>query len=173
MWTTLTAICLVAVVCGPVWGIARYLRVSLPKYVMPLLAGLTLLSYNVYMGYMRYTWADRLIDAFPKEVVLLKEYRTSSMIEPWTYLVAPVTHFIAADTSKTRVNKEFPDIIMGSTVMVQEHQDTMQMTVLVNCQKQQVAVMPTNRIAEGANPLDMAQWTSGEEFSFMTQFYCK
>ncbi len=170
MWDIIIALCLVAVVCGPVWAISRYLRVDLPKFVLPMLAGISLLTFNAYM---RYTWGDRTAAAFPPEVVVLKEYRFSSIFEPWTYLVPRVSHFIAADTTQTRTNEEHPEIIMGATVMMQEHQETLNMTVLVNCEKDIVAVLPTKQIAQGQNPLELAQWSGKNEFPYIANFYCK
>jgi len=170
MWTIIIAISLVFVVCAPIWAIARFLKVSLPKFLLPMIAGITLLSYNAYM---RYTWGDRTAETFPQEVVVLKEYRHSNLFEPWTFLYPRVSHLIAADTTQTRTNPEFPDVIMGATVMMQEHQATTNMTVLVNCSQKQVAVLPTTQIAEGQNPLELAQWTPESEFPFITEFYCK
>lgn len=170
MWTILIAICLVFVVCAPIWAIAKYLRISLPKFLLPMVAGITLLSFNAYM---RYTWGDRTIEAFPQEVVVLKEYRSSTLFEPWTFLVPRVSHLIAADATQTRVNPAHPDIIMGATVMVQEHQKTLNMTVMVNCYAGEVAVLPTDQITAGQNPLDVAQWTNQAEFPFITEYYCE
>ncbi|SCA56916.1 hypothetical protein MTBPR1_30286 [Candidatus Terasakiella magnetica] len=170
MWDIIIAICLVAVVCLPVWAICRYLRVDLPKFVLPMLAGISLLSFNAYM---RYTWGDRTAEAFPPEVVVLKEYRHSNLFEPWTFLWPRVSHLIAADTTQTRTNPAYPDIIMGSTVMMQEHQDTTQMSVLVNCKKGQVAVLPTKAIAQGVNPIETAAWADRSDFPFIAGFYCK
>lgn len=170
MWNIIIAISLVAVTCAPVWAIARYLRIRLPKFLLPMLAGVVLLSFNAYM---RYTWGDRTAEAFPPEVVVLKEYRFSTLFEPWTYLYPRVSHFIAADTTQTRTNPNHPEIIMGSTVMMQEHQPTLEMTVLVNCQEKLVSVLPTKQIAKGQDPMDLARWTAAQEFPYMVDFYCE
>jgi len=169
MWTILIAACLVLVVCAPIWAIARYLRISLPKFVLPMVAGITLLTYN---GYMRYTWGDRTIEAFPQEVVVLKEYRSATLFEPWTYLVPRVSHMIAADATQTRTNDAHPEVIMGATVMLQEHQPTLNMTVMVNCVEGTVAVLPTDQITAGQNPFDVAQWTDRAEFPYIASYYC-
>ncbi len=170
MWDIIIAICLVFVVCGPVWAIARYLKVELPKFLLPALAGVSLLSYN---GYMRYTWGDRTMEAFPPEVVVLKEYRSSTLFEPWTYLFPRVSHLIAADTTQTRTNPDHPELILGSTVMLQEHQSTTEMSVLVDCAGGRVSVLPKEKIAQGQNPLDVAEWVDGKELPFIADFYCK
>ena len=170
MWTVIIAICLVFLVCAPVWAIARYLRVDLPKFLLPVLAGVSLLAFNAYM---RYTWGDRTAESFPPEVVVLKEYRHSNLFEPWTYLIPRVSHLIAADTTQTRVNPEHPEIKLGATVMVQEHQPTLNMTVLVNCEQNLISVLPTKEIAEGQNPMDLAQWMEKSELPEAVDFYCK
>jgi len=170
MWDIIIAVCLVFAVCAPVWAIARYLRVDLPKFVLPMIAGISLLSFNAYM---RYSWSDRTVEALPGEVTVLKEYRFSNIMEPWTYLVPRVSHFIAADSTQTRTNEEHPEIIMGATVMLQEHQPTLNMTVMVNCKEEMVSVVPTKQIAQGQNPMEVAQWASKQEFPYMVDFYCQ
>jgi len=170
MWNIITAICIAFVVCAPVWALARYLQISLPKFLLPMLAGATLLTYNAYM---RYTWSDRTVEGFPKEVVLLKEYRSSVIFEPWTYLFPRISHFIAADTTQTRTNPDMPDLIMGSAIMMQEHQSTINMTVLVNCGKSLVSLVPTTNIPEGKTLLDVAEWSGAEQFPYLVEFYCK
>lgn len=170
MWDVIIAICLAFVVCAPVWAIARFLKVELPKFLLPMLGGIALLSYNAYM---RYTWGDRTIEAFPKEVVVLQQYRHSNVFEPWTFLVPRVSHLIAADTTQTRTNPNYPDILIGATVMMQEHQETTQMTVMVNCKAEELAVLPTQQVAAGQNPLEQASWMKKEEMPFVVDFYCK
>lgn len=170
MMTVIIAVCLVFAVCAPIWAIARYLKVNLPKFFLPMLAGITLLSYN---GYMRYTWGDRTAEAFPPEVVVLKEYRSSTIFEPWTYMVPRVSHLIAADTTKTLTNPAYPDIIMGSVVMMQEHQDTIELRVMVNCAEDLVSLVPVAEIAKGSDPVETARWSGKEEFPFIIDFYCK
>lgn len=169
MWDILIAICVVFVICGPVWAISRYLQIDLPRFILPLLAGATLLSFNAYM---RYTWSDRTVDGLPSEVVLLKEYRSASLFEPWTFLAPRVSHFIAADTTQTRLNEKMPDIIMGATVMMQEHQPTINMTVLVNCADSLISLIPTKQMPEGQGPLDTADWSGAEQFPYLIDFYC-
>ena len=170
MWTIIISICLVFIVCAPVWALSKYLKINLPKFLLPMLAGISLLSFQAYL---RYTWGDRTIDALPEEIVLLKEYRHSNVFEPWTYLVPRVSHMIAADTRQTRHNDLHPEIILGETVMIQEHQPTLNMTVMEDCGKELVSVVPTTKIVNGKNPLDLAQWTRKEEFRFLVNFYCK
>ncbi len=46
MWDILAAVSLCAIICGPIWATARYLRVELPKFLLPTIAGLSLLGYN-------------------------------------------------------------------------------------------------------------------------------
>jgi len=170
MWTVLTAICLAALICGPIWAIARYLRVPLPKFVLPMLAGVTLFSYNIYMSY---SWIDRTVASYEPEVIVLKEYRSKSFFAPWTILVPRVSHFIAANTKKEAQLIEGTNVIEGALVAMQEHLDPQNMSVLVKCDENLVSVMPMAQAAQAASPLDVAQWTAGKEFPYIVDYYCK
>jgi hypothetical protein len=170
MWKILTVLSLVFLVCGPVWGIARYLKVPLPKFLLPGLAGITMLSFQIYSSY---TGMNETVSKLPEDVVVLKEFHRSSILEPWTFLVPPVSHFIAADEAQTRINPDRPEIKMGEVLMVQEHQDAMSMSVLVDCDRELASVVPTSKIAEGVNPLDVAAWTEKKEFPYIISHYCQ
>ncbi len=170
MWTILTVVCLAALVCGPIWAIARYLRVPLPKFVLPMLAGLTMFSYNIYMSY---SWIDRMVASYTPEVVVLKEYRSKSFFAPWTILVPRVSHFIAANTKKEPQLIEGTNVIEGALVAMQEHIDPENMSVLVNCDEGKVSIMPMEKVLAAESPLDVAQWINGAEFPYVMDYYCK
>lgn len=169
MWTILIAICLVAVVCGPIWAIARYLRVQLPKFLLPMVAGITLFSFNIYMSY---SWFDRTAASYGDNIVVLKEYRSSSIFAPWTTVVPRVSHFLAINAKQEPKQVSDSGIIQGAVVMIQEHVDPLNMTVLVDCNKELVSMLPTKQIPEGTNLLDVAQWTGKKELPYLVDYYC-
>ncbi|MDV7339234.1 hypothetical protein RYZ26_06495 [Terasakiella sp. A23] len=170
MWTVLTAICLAALVCGPVWAIARFLRVPLPKFVLPMLAGITLFSYNIYMSY---SWIDRMIDSYDTEIVVLKEYRSKSFFMPWTIIVPRVSHFIAANTKQEPEQIAGTNILHAPLVAMQEHVDPLNLSAFIKCEEKLVSVQPLEQVAKAENPLDVAQWTPGSEFPYVMDYFCK
>lgn len=169
MWTILIAICLVAVVCGPIWAIARYLRVQLPKFLLPMVAGITLFSFNIYMSY---SWFDRTAASYGDDIVVLKEYRSSSIFAPWTTVVPRVSHFLAINAKQEPKQVGDSGIIQGAVVMIQEYVDPLNMTVLVDCQKDLISLLPTGQVSADQNLLEIAQWTGHKEFPYLTQYYC-
>ncbi len=170
MWTILTVVCLAALVCGPIWAIARYLRVELPKFLLPMLAGLTIFSYNIYMSY---SWIDRTVSSYGPNVVVLKEYRSKSFFAPWTLVVPRVSHFIAANIKMEPQLIEGTNIIEGALVAMQEHIDPKNMAVLIKCLENQVSIMPIEKVAQVKSELDLALWTNGSEFPYVIDFYCQ
>jgi len=169
MWTILIAICLVFVVCGPIWATARYLRVELPKFLLPMIAGITLFSYNIYMSY---SWFDRTVAGYGDEIVVQKEYRSTSMFAPWTLMYPRVSHFLAVNAKKAPEEIGETGIIKGAVVMIQEYTDPVNMTVLADCQKDMISMLPTQQISEDQNLLEIAQWTSKNEFPYLMDYYC-
>ncbi|NVK18942.1 MAG: hypothetical protein HWE30_09620 [Methylocystaceae bacterium] len=169
MWTILIAVCLVFVVCGPIWAIARYLRVQLPKFLLPMIAGITLFSFNIYMSY---SWFDRMVASYDDDIIVQQEYRTSSIFAPWTFLVPRVSHFVAINAKKEPYQIPETDVVEGALVMIQEYADPMNLTVYADCANEQVGMLPTNQVPTDKNPLDVVQWTAKKEFPYLIEYYC-
>ena len=81
-------------------GIALILRVlsrkKLPKWIIPVFAGLGMLSYQIYT---EYTWYDFKRSQLPAGAEVV-EVETDSMIwRPWTYLKPMAVGFTVIDTN--------------------------------------------------------------------------
>lgn len=91
-------------------GIAMALRWAsrgvLPKWLVPVAAGIGILGYGVWS---EYSWFSRATVAQPDGVVIAWHNAESAPWRPWSYLVPVVTRFKAVDTRTTQRHPNFPD----------------------------------------------------------------
>lgn len=69
-------------------------RNKLPKWIIPVAAGVGMLCYQAYYNY---TWYDFKKSQLPEEAVILDEKRTSDFFRPWSYLLPAVNYFSFID----------------------------------------------------------------------------
>lgn len=69
-------------------------RNKLPKWLIPISAGLGMLS---YLAYYDYTWFDFKRSQLPAESVVVEEGRASNFFRPWSYVLPPVSSFVILD----------------------------------------------------------------------------
>lgn len=69
-------------------------RNRLPKWLIPVFAGIAMLS---YLAYYDYTWFDFKRSQLPAESVVVEEGRASNFFRPWSYAVPPVSSFVVLD----------------------------------------------------------------------------
>lgn len=69
-------------------------RNKLPKWLIPVSAGLGMFS---YLAYYDYTWFDFKSSQLPKGSVIVEEKRQNHFFRPWSYLLPPVSAFVVLD----------------------------------------------------------------------------
>jgi hypothetical protein len=110
MFWTLVATIFAGIGCA---GIALLLRKltqnALPKWIVPVFAGVGMLSFQVYE---EYTWFEHQTGLLPKDVVIVKSLDQAAPWRPWTYLYPQTLRFIAADMENASRNQINPDIIL-------------------------------------------------------------
>lgn len=94
-------------VAGIVLILNRLTGGRLPKWAMPVAAGLTILGFTIWS---EYTWARRTIAELPEGAVVVEQVSDSAIYKPWTYLAPQVTRMIVLDIAGMQTNPDTPDI---------------------------------------------------------------
>ncbi|MDY7220049.1 hypothetical protein TOI97_10795 [Denitrificimonas sp. JX-1] len=90
-------------------GIAFFLRkVSrdrLPKWIIPISAGIGMFS---YLAYYDYTWFEFKQSQLPPGSIVVERAHHSNFFKPWGYIVPSVTSFVVLDgqVRTTQINSE-------------------------------------------------------------------
>ncbi|MFL0692768.1 MAG: hypothetical protein ACJLUP_11880 [Agrobacterium tumefaciens] len=144
-------------------GVAMLLRwISrglLPKWIVPAMAGLGMLSYSIWS---EYSWFDRMNIALPGIAVSWKNEQTAFW-RPWSYIEPVTTRFTALDVKGAKRHQNQPGLVMVDVLLVARWQPVTPVKVVYDCQNGQRAdlVTPEITIADDGS-LQGAEWSKVE-----------
>lgn len=91
-------------------GIAMFLNIvtgrRLPKWVMPVAAGLGMIGMTISN---EYTWFDRTAERLPEGVTIAMTVDEQSWSRPWTKVWPYTKRFVAVDTGTAQKNENLPE----------------------------------------------------------------
>lgn len=94
------------VAAGFVLTINLTFRGLLPKWAMPVCAGLAMIGYTIWS---EYSWHDRVVAALPQGLEVASSQEGSAFWRPWTYLFPMKERFVAVDAASLRMHPNTPD----------------------------------------------------------------
>lgn len=107
MFIELIATVFAGIACA---GIALILNIALgrrlPKWIMPVAAGLGMIAMTISN---EYTWFDRTAEQLPDGIEIAMTVDEQSWLRPWTKLRPYTKRFVAVDTATARTNENLPD----------------------------------------------------------------
>lgn len=85
-------------------GIAQYARIlsrkKLPRWIVPVAAGLGILGYQIYM---EYSWFERTRQRLPEGAVVTEVRKVPAFWRPWTFVVPLQMGFSVVDTNHIQI----------------------------------------------------------------------
>ena len=110
--------------------LTRVLRLPLPRWIAPAMAGLCMISMSIWS---EYNWFPRLQAGIPPGVVLADTGATASPLRPWTYVVPLVTSAFLVDTRKSMRNPAAPDLVLTQVWRFARWQGNQEIMVMFDC----------------------------------------
>ena len=126
----------------------------LPKWIMPVAAGLTMISFAIWS---EYSWAARTQAALPEGVEVIDTVEVSRIWKPWTYIVPQTTRIMAADVSGVRDNDSVQGTRLIDLYLYERWQAPGTVMQLVNCDDPARALVTDAALAD---PEEAANWLS-------------
>lgn len=127
----LIAVILVGVaLAGVAMALRAISRQRLPKWIVPALAGLGMLSYAIWS---EYTWYSRVTAQLPPEIVVAWHNGETNFWRPWSYVKPVITRFSAVDRRSQQRNENFPDQVMTDVLLVARWQQSARIKVIFDC----------------------------------------
>ena len=151
----------IAVFCvgGGVAGIVLLLRKifkdRMPKWTLPAAIGAGMLIFSIWN---EYTWFDRSISAQPESTTLLLAPRDVSPIRPWTYLIPPVSRYLALDGSTMFTSKVDPAFRQADLMFVERWVGTKRLSVAIDCKSLRRADLTEGAILSPEGVLTGSSW---------------
>ncbi|MAY62167.1 MAG: hypothetical protein CML29_08130 [Rhizobiales bacterium] len=133
----------------------RVLRVPLPRWALPVGAALGILGAHIYN---EYTWFDRFTGELPEGVEVIQSGQSSSILEPWTYLVPKTTRFAALDRNSIRTNPAQPGMKIGEVLLFQRHTPTARLLQVADCEGGRIAALSADTAFDENGLPEGVQW---------------
>jgi hypothetical protein len=142
---------------GIALGLRRLTGGRLPKWSVPLAAGLGLLGFTFWN---EYSWYVRVSAQLPAEMAVVWQARDGQILRPWTYAVPLTTRFVALDRREIALNRDLPDLRMATLYSFARWQPMQSALVAVDCAKRQLALMVEGAVISPQGQLTGAVWTA-------------
>jgi hypothetical protein len=152
-----------------VWALRKRLQ-AIPRWAVPLVAGLGLIGTTVWM---EYSWFDRVSRALPAGFAVANAEAGASPLRPWTY-VAPMTNrFVALDGTKRASHPERPELIVAPVFGFARWQNPQSSLMVFDCAgKRRVAVTEGMKI-DANGTLTGAEWQMLDSADGLQEAACK
>lgn len=112
------------------WAVNRTLKGRLPKWLMPVAAGLAMLLATISS---EYGWYERSVAALPPGMVVAETVEERAFYRPWTYAWPFVTRFVAVNQGGARSHADHPDQRLVDLVFYGRWARTARVPVLFDC----------------------------------------
>ncbi|SHH02277.1 hypothetical protein [Marivita hallyeonensis] len=133
---------LIAVIVAGLAGAGVMLAISklsggrLPKWIIPVAAGLAMLGTTISS---EYGWFARTSGNLPDGLEVVQTVESTAIYRPWTYLFPYVDRFVAIDQENVRANSEQSDLYLADLYFFGRWTTVQSVEVMVNCQTGQRA----------------------------------
>jgi len=115
-------------------GVALILRKMLPgvmpKWSVPVAAGLGLVGFTVWS---EYDWFARVSAELPEGVEVVLAQTEAQPLRPWTYLAPITTRFVAMDLRALARHPERPDLVMAKLYNFGRWQPVKDALMILDC----------------------------------------
>lgn len=123
----------------------------LPKWVMPVAAGLTMIAYAVWS---EYSWASRTQAELPPGMVVVKPIERQVFWKPWTYIKPQVTALAVLDHAGIKTQPNNADIKLADLYVFARWRRTAMVPQFLDCARGMRADVSDAALADPAQ----AQW---------------
>ncbi|WP_295315055.1 hypothetical protein [Roseobacter sp.] len=153
-----------------VWAVNRFTGGRLPKWLMPVAAGLAMLIATISS---EYGWYARTTATMPRGLVVAQPVEERVFYRPWTYVRPYISRFVAVDRARMRSHPQQPDQYIADLVIYGRWARTATVPVLVDC-----AGMRRADLADGAEfgaggEVISAQWIALDAGDPVLQAVCQ
>lgn len=115
---------------GVALALNKLLGGRLPKWVMPIAAGVAMIAVSIAN---EYAWYGRNTANLPEGLVIVQTVENSSAYRPWTKIIPFTDRFMAVDTLSIRTHSAAPELRMVDTLFLGRWAAPNKLTVLADC----------------------------------------
>ena len=151
----ITAFAVTAIVIILTWAVYRTLKKPMPRSLIPIMIGGTVIAYGIYS---EYTWESRTLEQMPASVEVVNTFSGKSVFSPWAYMIPRTDRLSLVDTNAMLRNPQYPDYVMLDLLLMQRFSPVMQVRQLVDCRKSQRADLTSDPVFDSEGLPENLQW---------------
>lgn len=138
---------------GVVLVVNKIIGNRLPKWLMPIGAGVAMLATTISS---EYNWFPRTLDTLPDTMVVAHQVESRAPYRPWTYIAPFVNRFVAIDQASlvTRDTQRMADAYFFARWMPANT-----VTLLVDCADQRLAALSQGVSFDSSGAVAGADWS--------------
>lgn len=138
------------------WAIRR--KVSrLPKWFVPVAAGLGLIGTTVWL---EYDWFGRVSAELPPGFEVVNDKATSNPLRPWTYVAPITTSFAALERPKLARHPVRADLVIAPVYTFARWQPVRNLLMVFDCTAGKQAPVGEGTVIDEAGSLTGGEWVS-------------
>ncbi len=115
---------------GIALGLRFLSRQKLPRYLIPVFAGLGMLGFQVYS---EYNWFSHQTSLLPEGIAVVRTVEQTAPWRPWSYLYPQTLRFIAADVKNAATNQRNPELILVDLYFFERRLSAKRVPQVVHC----------------------------------------
>ncbi|MEM8689370.1 MAG: hypothetical protein AAGF81_18725 [Pseudomonadota bacterium] len=127
----------------------------LPKWLVPVAAGLGMITMTLYN---EYTWFDRTAEKLPEGVQVALTVKEQGWLRPWTQLWPYTKRFVAVDMATTRKNEKQPGQRLADLYFFGRWSAVNRAPVLIDCAGSKSALLVDGAEFSDDGSLANAHW---------------
>ena len=125
-------------VAGIVLIVDRLTGRRLPRWLVPVAAGLAMIGFTINS---EYGWFGRTRAALPETLEVVRAVEDRAPYRPWTYLAPYVSRFAALDRASIRRNEAVPEQRLADLYLFGRWAPTRRVPVVIDCARSRRADM--------------------------------
>lgn len=103
---------------------------KMPKWVIPVAAGLGMLSFQVLS---EYTWYNETTKKLPEGSVVVASVPQTTWFRPWSYAYPQILQFVVLDTKNVKVNADNPSLKTATLYFFERRMPAQSLVIEVDC----------------------------------------
>lgn len=127
----------------------------LPRFAVPVAAGLAMIGFGVWS---EYSWFDRQRANLGDGFAVVYRHSAPSPLRPWTYLHPFVSRFSAVDTAGAQRNPNVPGQVMSQILLMERYSPTTSVPLIVDCRGNRHAYLVDGVGLDAAGRVEGADW---------------
>ena len=140
---------------GVVMLLNRLTGRRLPRWLMPVAAGVAMIGYTIAM---EYSWYERTSKSLPSGIEVVVTHEASNFWRPWTYFSPVTDRFIAIDVDSIRTNESVPRQRMVDLFAFARWQSPKVLPMVYDCEANRSAPLLDDATLGASGEVENLRW---------------